>query len=131
MHEVVIAGIGQTPVGEHWEMSIRELAGNAIEAALKDAPGIQPEALYVGNMLAATLSRQSQLGSLIADYAGLENVEATTVEAGGASGAMALRVAYLAVASGAIDAALVLGVEKLSDQLPGETEAAFATNLGC
>jgi len=129
MHEVVIAGIGQTPVGEHWDVSLRELAARAIRAALENAPDLRPDALYVGNMLATVLSRQSQLGSLIADYAGMDHVEATTVEAGGASGAMALRVAYLAVASGAIDSALVLGVEKLSDQLPGETESAFATHL--
>ena len=33
--EVVVAGIGQTPVGEHWDISLRELAVEAILAALK------------------------------------------------------------------------------------------------
>jgi len=37
MTDVVIAGIGQTPVGEHWNTSLRELALQAIEAAIQDA----------------------------------------------------------------------------------------------
>ena len=33
MHDVVISGIGQTSVGEHWDISLRELAFYAIEKA--------------------------------------------------------------------------------------------------
>ena len=61
------------------------------------------------------LSDQANLGALIADYAGLDGIEAATVEAGGASGAAALRLAYLAVASGLGRCALVVGVEKITD----------------
>ncbi len=46
MHEVVIAGVGQTQVGEHWELSLRELAFNALEATRADAGGLRPQALY-------------------------------------------------------------------------------------
>jgi acetyl-CoA C-acetyltransferase len=127
MNEVVIAGIGQTPVGEHWEISMRELALTAIEAALQDAAGLRPQALYVGNMLAPALSRQSHLGTLIADFAGMRGIEATSVEAAGASGGMAMRLAYLAVASGACDVAVALGVEKITDQVGPSVEAALAT----
>ncbi|MCK4975743.1 MAG: thiolase domain-containing protein, partial [Anaerolineales bacterium] len=67
MTDVVIAGIGQTPVGEHWDLSIRELSLMAIEAAQLDSGGLQPQALYVGNMLAPMLSHQAHLGALIAD----------------------------------------------------------------
>lgn len=129
MHEVVIAGIGQTPVGEHWDRSLRELAGSAIAAALEDAPGLKPQALYIGNMLAPAISRQSHLGALIADYAGLGDIEAVTVEAAGASSAMALRMAYLAILSGAVETALVLGVEKLSDQIPSIVQEAEMTMM--
>ncbi len=127
MNEVVIAGIGQTPVGEHWDISMRELALTAIEAALQDAGGLRPQALYVGNMLAPALSRQSHLGTLIADFAGMRGIEATSVEAAGASGGMAMRLAYLAVASGACDVAVALGVEKITDQVGPSVEAALAT----
>ena len=56
MTDVVIAGIGQTPVGEHWEVSMREIALIALEAAIADAGGLRPQALFVGNMLAPALS---------------------------------------------------------------------------
>lgn len=126
MHKVLIAGLGQTPVAEHWEISLRELALQAIEAAVEDAAGLRPTALYVGNMLSVSLSRQSHLGALLADFAGLQAIEAAVIEAAGASGAMALRVGAMAVASGAVETALVLGVEKLSDQIASEVEAALA-----
>ena len=51
MNEVVIAGIGQTSVGEQWDISLRELAYYALEAARLDAGGLTPQALYVSNML--------------------------------------------------------------------------------
>jgi len=127
MTDIVIAGIGQTPVGEHWDMSLRSLAFQAIQAAIQDSGGLKPQALYVGNMLAANLSRQAHLGALLADYAGLTGIEAETVEAGGASGGAALRQGYLAVASGLVDVALVAGVEKNTDVIGPDLEAALAT----
>ena len=53
MAEVVIAGIGQTPVGEHWEIGLRDLALGAMQEALRDSDGLRPQALFVGNMLSA------------------------------------------------------------------------------
>ena len=128
MTDVVIAGIGQTSVEEHWGNSIRELGFYALEAARADAGGLAPQALFVGNMLAPQLSRQAHLGALIADFAGLTGIEALTVEASGASGGAALRAGYMAVASGQVDVALVLGVEKFSDTVGAPVEAALATS---
>jgi acetyl-CoA C-acetyltransferase len=127
MGDVIIAGIGQTDVGEHWNVGLRDLALAAIEEAVRDAHGLRPEAIYVGNMLAPNLSNQAHLGALLADYAGLVGIEATTVEAAGASGGAALRQGYLAVASGMINVALVVGVEKFTDRIGAEVEAAVAT----
>ena len=111
MSDIVIAGISQTDVGEHWDIGLRELAFTAIESALNDAGGLRPQAMFVGNMLAPNLSRQAHLGALLADFAGLTGIEAVTVEAAGASGGAALRQGYLAVKSGLVDVALVVGVE--------------------
>ncbi len=127
--DVVIAGIGQTSVGEHWHVSLRELAFQAIEAARVDAGGLLPQALFVGNMLAPKVSGQAHLGVLIADFAGLRGIEAYTIEAAGASGGAALRAGYLAVKSGFVDVALVVGVEKLTDKVGPEVESAIATSL--
>jgi acetyl-CoA C-acetyltransferase len=124
MRDVVIAGIGQTPVGEHWEISLRSMAAKAMLAAIKDAGGANPQALYIGNFLGPTLSHQENLGALLADNAGLNGIEAFTVEAAGASGGAALRVGFNAVASGFVDTALVLGVEKVTDMVGPEVEAA-------
>lgn len=123
MTEVVIAGIGQTPVGEHWDRSLRELAHEALAGALEESGGLEPEALFVGNMLAPMLSRQAHLGALIADFAGLKGIEAATIESAGASGGAALRAGYLAIASGQVNSALVVGVEKYTDQIGGRAEA--------
>jgi acetyl-CoA C-acetyltransferase len=129
MTEIVIAGIGQTPAGEHWDTSLRELAFYAIEAAQEDAGGIKPQALFVGNMLAPMISGQAHLGALIADFAGMRGIEAYTTEAAGASGGAALRAGYLAVKSGFVDSALVVGVEKMTDRVGPGVESAIATSL--
>ena len=127
MVDVIVAGVGQTPVSEHWGVSLRELAFMALEAAQKDSGGLRPQALFVGNMLAPQMSHQAHLGALLADFAGLPGIEAVTAEAAGASGGAAIRMGYLAVASGQADVALVLGVEKFTDQIGSTTEAALAT----
>jgi len=129
MNDVVIAGIGQTAVGEHWDVSLRELAFNAMEAALDDAGGLMPGSLYVGNALAPTVSGQAHLGALLADFAGLRGIEAITVEAAGASGGAALRAGYLAVKSGFVDVAMVVGVENITDRVSEEVEAALTAMM--
>ena len=127
MTDVVIAGIGQTEVGEHWEIGLRELAFAAIQEAVKDSGGLKPQSLFVGNMLAPNLSNQAHLGVLLADYAGLLGIEAVTIEAAGASGGAALRQGYLAIASGMVDVALVVGVEKFTDKVGSDVDTALAT----
>lgn len=129
MTSVSIIGIGQTDVREHWETSIRHLSWYAIEAALDDAHIQKVDAIYVGNMLAGQLSNQNHLGALVADFAGLRGIEAVTVEAAEASGGAAVRQAVLAVKSGLVETALVVGVEKMTDETGTPAEAALATGL--
>ena len=127
MTDIVIAGIGQTQVGEHWDIGLRDLAYAAIHDAVHDAGGLKPQSLFVGNMFAPNLSNQAHLGVLIADFAGLLSIEAVTLEAAGASGGAALRQGYLAVKSGLVDVALVVGVEKFTDKVGAGVDAALAT----
>ena len=63
----------------------------------------------------------------MADYLGQRGVEAVKLEAACGSAGSAMRQGLLAVASGQIDAALVIGVEKLTESLGRETTAALAT----
>lgn len=129
MTDVVIAGIGQTPVGEHMDLSLRTLAARAIQAAIRDAGGLRPQAMYIGNFLATVISRQSNLGALFTGNSGLEGIEGITVEAAGASGAAAFRMAYLAVSSGFVDVAIAVGAEKCTDVRNEELESAMMQSV--
>ena len=127
MRSVAVLGIGQTKVEEQWDKSLRELAGDAVFAAMQDA-GIQnADALYVGNMMSGSASHQQHLGSYIADWVGLRFAEAVRIEAACSSGAAAFRNAMIAVASGDVDVAIAVGVEKMTDSPAGEITAQLAT----
>ncbi len=127
MRDVCVIGIGQTPIGELWDLSLRQLAAAALQQAAADAGIERVDALYVGNMLAPRLSNQAHLGALVADYAGWRGIEAVTVEAACASGGAAFQAAVRAVASGAVTIAAVCGVEKMTDATTGPTTSALAT----
>ena len=122
MRDVVIAGIGQVPVREYWDVPLRTLAHRAIKAALFDAGDLKPQALYIGNFIGSMVSHQTNLGSVLVTNSGLDGIESFTVEAAGAAGAGALRQGYLAVKSGYIDVALVVGVEKITDKGSSDVE---------
>lgn len=126
MRDVSIIGIGQTEVAEHWGKSLRHLAGEAVLAAMRDAGVERADALYVGNMLSGELNGQEHLGALIADFVGLRGIEAVKIEAACGSGAAAVRMGYLAVASGLLDIVIAAGVEKMTDQVNEITTAALA-----
>ena len=113
--DIVIAGIGLYPVGEHWDVSLRAMGAQTVRSAIADSGGLQPQGIFVGNAFASILSHQTNLAALIADEAGLSGIEGCSFEAGGASGGAALRAAYLAVKSGLMNTALALGIEKITE----------------
>ena len=115
MRPVSIVGIGQVPVEATTSWSLRELGAEAVRRAMADAGVEQVDALTCGNMLADELQGQKHLAALIADEAGLRGIEALEVGAVTASGAAALRLAFLTVASGQAELAVALGVEKMSE----------------
>jgi len=127
MRKVYISGLGQVPVTENWEKSIRELAGDAALLAMQDADIGYPDALYVGNMMAITANRQAQLGTMMSDWLGFHHKPGLAIEAACGSGAAAFRAAVIAIASGEIESALVIGVEKMTDSPGAEITASLAT----
>jgi len=105
------------------------MAAEAIGKAL-DHAGIdrkQVGTLITGNMSAGRLHNQQQLGALIADFAGLRGVEATSCEAACGSGAAATRWGVMAVGGGFHDVAVVCGIERMTQTSLEETTAALAT----
>lgn len=127
MREIAVIGIGQTKVDEHWGKSLKDLAFEAAVSALQDAGRETAEALFVGNMLSPMISGQNHLATQIADWIGLRGAEAVKIEAACGSGAAAFRAGLMAVASGEIDSALVIGVEKMTDKAGHDVTAALAT----
>ena len=119
MREVAIIGVGVTKFGELWDKSFRSLGIEAGMKAMEDAnlSGNEVDGLFIGNMSAGRFINQQNIASLIADYSGMasNNIPATRIEAGGASGAVAFREAVMAVASGMHDTVLVGGAEKMTD----------------
>jgi acetyl-CoA C-acetyltransferase len=121
--KVAILGMGCSRFGERWESGAEELMVEAFDEALVDA-GID-----VSQIDAAWLSTHYQeisvgKGGLPLSIAlRLPNIAVTRVENFCASGSDAFRGAVYAVASGACDIALAVGVEKLKDTgyggLPG------------
>ena len=126
MRAVSIVGIGQVPVEKASVRSLAELGAIVVRSAMEDAGIDRLDALFAGNMLSDELQGQKHVAALIADEAGLYGVEALQVRAAMASGAAALRLAYLAVASGEATLAVAVGVEKMSE---GVAEPALSKAL--
>jgi acetyl-CoA C-acetyltransferase len=116
---VAIIGMGCTPFGEHWTKSVEDLLVEAASDALKSAslPLDAIDAFWLGTLYSGqsglTLSRPLKIA--YKPVSRLENYCAT--------GSEAFRNACYAVASGAYDVAMAIGVEKLKDSgfsgLPG------------
>src|SRR3970040_667881 len=119
MRDVAVIGIGETAFGELWDKSFRDLG---IEAGLMaiEASGITAQdldAIYVGNMSAGKFIDQEHVSALVADYSGLpdQHLPGVRVEGGGAWGALGIRHAAMATASGMHDIVIVGGAEKMTD----------------
>lgn len=127
MRDVAITGIGSTLFGKHEGRGLESLAVEAANAALRNAGVSRKEigALYLGNFIAGPLSGQEVLAGIVADELGLENIPCTKVEGACASGGIAFRHAVLAVSSGQCDAALVVGVEKMTHASGGQVTQAL------
>jgi len=113
--KVVIAGMGCTEFGERWNIGAEGLMVEAFEEALADA-GIergQIDAAWLGSAVDDVNVGNSAIP--LATALRLQRIPVTRVENMCATGTEALRAAVYAVAAGACDIALALGVEKLKD----------------
>jgi acetyl-CoA C-acetyltransferase len=112
---VAIIGMGCTRFGELWDKGPEDLIVDAFQEALADA-GIERsliEAAWMGNALDDINVGNSALP--LAHALRLKTIPVSRVENMCATGTEALRAATYAVAAGAVDFALALGVEKLKD----------------
>jgi len=113
--KVAIIGMGCTKFGELWDKSAEDLMVDAFKEAIEDA-GIEKkdiQAVWQGNQY--TEVSVGHTGLRLSMDLKLPYIPVTHVENACASGTEALRGACYAVASGAYDIAMALGVEKLKD----------------
>lgn len=115
MRDVAVVSVGMTPFGELWESSLRQMFVEAATEALNAVGVDKVDELFVGNMSGGQFVGQEHLGPLCADHLGMAGIGATRVESACASGGLALRQGFTAVASGMSDLVLVAGVEKMTD----------------
>jgi len=123
---VYINSVGMTTIADHWESSILDLAVEASRGALKGFARKKPDQIIVGNMFSAVGAHQEHLGAMLADGLGLTGTSAFKVESACSSGGSAFNVGYNLVKSGAVDSALVVGVEKMRDLEPEDVSQALA-----
>jgi acetyl-CoA C-acetyltransferase len=113
--KVAILGMGCSRFGERWDAGADELMLEAYNEALADA-GIAPgqiEAAWFGVCLEE--NNVGKTAGPLAQALRLPRIAATRVENACATGTEALRGAAYAIAAGAYDIVLALGVEKLKD----------------
>ena len=127
MRDVAIIGVGMIKWGELWEKSLRDMCVEAALNCLNDAATDRVDAITIGTMSSGLFTGQEHLASMIPDYLGMKNVPAVRVESACASGGLAVRTAFMEVASGMSDYALAIGVEKMTDVSGGEATYALAT----
>jgi acetyl-CoA acetyltransferase len=105
-----------TAFGRHLERSMKDLAREAIEAALADA-GLRKDELqaaYCANSMAGIVTGQESIrGQVVLNPLGITGIPVVNVENACATGATAVHHGWLAVAAGLHDVVLVTGVEKL------------------
>ncbi|HJU28566.1 MAG TPA: hypothetical protein VJ718_05320, partial [Candidatus Binataceae bacterium] len=108
---VAIIGMGCTKFGEHWDKSAEDLMVEAAYDAYESA-GIDPndvDAYWLGTMGSGVS------GLTLSEPLKIQYKPVTRVENMCATGSESLRQACYAVASGAFDCAMAIGVEKLKD----------------
>ncbi len=118
MRSVVVAGIGKTAFGAFPDRDFHSLAVEAGEKCLRNA-GVRPaqiDAFYLGNFAAPSFIGQNHLAPYISNALGIEGVPATRIEAACASSGSAFYHAWVEVASGVSDVAMVVGAEKMTSQ---------------
>ena len=122
MSAAAVVGAGLTPFGTFRDLSLSQLAGQAISAALADA-GMEPaevEMAFVANSMASVTTGQVAIvGQAVLRPLGYSAIPVYNIDNACAGSSSALDLAVQAVAAGRAGVVLVVGVEKLF----GETRA--------
>jgi len=111
MREVAVIGAGLVPFGKYPDKTLADIAWPAVKQAIQDSGIKKTEigAAYCGTALGGMMAGQRILKKI-----GLTGLPIINIENACSSSSTAFREAWIAVAAGVYDAALVIGVEKLT-----------------
>lgn len=129
MRPVIVAGVGMTPFGKFLDRNVKSLCEEAVKAALDDAGAGTGDVdqIYFGNAAGGTVNGQEMIRAQAAlRNTGLAGKPMFNVENACASSSTAFHLAWLSIASGQSETALVVGVEKLSHEDKAVSFGAFA-----
>jgi acetyl-CoA acetyltransferase len=132
MRDVYVAGIGMTRFAKQPDRTLKELTGEAVTAALKDA-GVTAqdvEAAFFGNAVAGSITGQEMLtGQFTLRPLGIGEVPIHNVENACASASTAFHLAWQSVATGIHDVVLAVGAEKMTHPDKARSFAAIGGSI--
>lgn len=126
---VAVIGVGHSKYGVRNDVTLPELAWESIKMALDDSGLEQRDIQYVVVSNVGGWSSEPLSAVVINEYAGICPTGTVRVEAACASGSAAVKLAYDMVASGHIDIAMAVGVEKMNES-PTPTVVEFIGRAG-
>ena len=117
MRKVAVVGVGNSKFGVRSDVNVAELAFEAVKPSIDNA-GVDTkdiEYVAVGTVGAGAWYEEPLPAVVVAEYCGLTKAGLARVEAACASSSAAFSSAYSAVASGQVDVAMAVGVEKMRE----------------
>jgi acetyl-CoA C-acetyltransferase len=117
MRKVAVIGVGNSKFGVRNDVNVTELAFEAVKPSIEDAgvAGKDVEFMALGTVGAGAWYEEPLPAVVVAEYCGLTGAGLARCEAACASGSAAFLMAYSAVASGQIDIAAAVGLEKMRE----------------
>lgn len=132
MRRVAVVGTGLCRWGVR-KATLKELAQEAGKSLFDDVDNVprgEVDSLFVGSALAERLAFQSYIAPMVAEQLGINPTKMLVrTELACVSGQSALKMAYMAIATGLSDLALVVGLEKMNTPDMAETQASMACVL--
>lgn len=117
MSHIYIAGIAMTTFGRHIDRSLEDLAGEALQGALKDAGCNISDigAAYYAGITNGPLQGQFAIpGQVVLSKIGIEQIPIFNIDNGCAAGSSAFHLAVQSLKAGSTDVALAIGCEKMN-----------------
>jgi acetyl-CoA C-acetyltransferase len=117
VRKVAVVGVGNSKFGVRNDVTISELAFEAVKPSLQDAGLAAKDIEYValGSVGAGAWYEELLPAVVVSEYCGMTGAGLVRCEAACASGSAAFFTAYSAIASGQADVAMALGAEKMRE----------------